>query len=284
VTFDIAADALRQALGQSDAPVVRTGAPHREGPRQRILCLSDLHAPFTRLDLLAHIFRHEAADVLVINGDTDDGYMTSRYPKRQHVPFVQSLGFAKAMVEEAARRYPTVLIIEGNHDGPRFERLLRASLPLDAIDAIRVMAGGTLSPIQAIVKDYPNVEVVGHYVAQGPFVGFFHQLGDVLFTHAHKFSSRPGNAVQAVDDHFQRFSKVLKIAPYRVLIQAHTHQLSWLPVGPDRLLVESGCLCQTMEYQLEDRLGGLPQRLGYVTLEMQGGRVDIGSVRTHWLE
>jgi hypothetical protein len=78
---------------------------------------------------------------------------------------------------------------------------------------------------------------------------------------------------------------MLRLPPdWRVVIQAHTHQLGMFPFSSDRLLVECGCLCQTPGYAVSARVGGRPQRRGYVTFDLVAGRCDVNSMRLQWLD
>jgi hypothetical protein len=76
----------------------------------------------------------------------------------------------------------------------------------------------------------------------------------------------------------------LGLKPWKVLIQAHTHQLGMFPWKADRVMVEGGCMSQTHGYQLQARIMGRPQRVGYVTLEQTKGVTDVNSIRLVWLD
>jgi hypothetical protein len=94
----------------------------------------------------------------------------------------------------------------------------------------------------------------------------------------------PGAALRGIEEWFADQDSTLGLDPWRVLIQAHTHQLGLFPWRADKLLVEGGCMCSTHSYQLQARIMGRPQRLGYVTLQQENGRTDINSVRPIWLD
>ena len=276
-----ARERLGLALGGSLAPIHAPVRP--KGKRERLLVFSDTHCPFTRLDLVARMLQEEDADRAIFVGDVDDLYAVSKYPKDVSTcPALKSLAASRALLERVAERYPAVDVIRGNHDA-RLEKHLRTRLEPDVLDALRLLAGGSLDPIRAITRDIPNIRMVGTDV-EDYHVRWFYQLGDVLFVHAEKFSNVPGAAVQAVHRWFARMQRQLGLKPFRVLVQAHTHQLSWIPVDADTLLLECGCLCATQSYQLGPKVAGLPQRQGYITLEMENGKAVIDSVRIRWFE
>ena len=95
----------------------------------------------------------------------------------------------------------------------------------------------------------------------------------------------PGAALRSVEEWFRDQHEVLSLAPWRVLLQAHTHQASAVYWASDKLMLETGCLCTTHGYQLQPKIGGRPQRRGYVTLTQSAeGVTDLNSVRFVWLD
>jgi hypothetical protein len=80
------------------------------------------------------------------------------------------------------------------------------------------------------------------------------------------------------------FDAVLGLNPWRILIQAHTHAGCVIPFKANKLLVECGCMCSVHGYQLQARIAGRPQRVGYVTLEQRNFQTEINSVRFVWLD
>ena len=279
MTLDAAREHLATALGGADRQVVAPIAV--SGDRERVVLVSDFHAPFTRLDVFARLCR-ERADRLVIMGDVDDGYAGSTYTKYERVPYTKSLAYAKALLERTAEAFPKVDIIEGNHD-LRLEKRLREQLDADIVDAIKVLARGSLSPLKAITENLPNVTLVGTKVEQFD-VRWFYQLCDLLVCHADKYSSVPGRTLTVLHKWFSSMRRQLGLKPFRVLAQAHTHQLTWVPLEADQLGLEVGCCCDVQEYMLAPACTGVPQRHGYVTLDMVKDKVEIESIRLHWLD
>ena len=68
-----------------------------------------------------------------------------------------------------------------------------------------------------------------------------------------------------------------------MLLQAHTHAGIVMPWKADRVMGETGCCCITHGYQMTARMGGRPQRQGYVTLTQHKGVTDLNSVHFRWL-
>jgi predicted phosphodiesterase len=268
------------ACSRSDYQGPATG---RASTTQTIAVCSDLHAPFQDMRAFAAFLeRTKGADLCIVAGDVQDHYAISRFLKYEAVPMSQELAAAQMIFEKLSETFPKVIVVSGNHDSPRFEKLLADRLPHEAIDIIRHLTGGTLSTIDVMVRQFPNVTAAKNRVAGRFDVNWYHQEGDLLVTHAEKFSVVPGSAMRSIESWLSDFEATLGLQPWRVVCQAHTHALGWFPWKADRLLVESGCLCMTHGYQLSARIGGRPQRLGWVTLEQSNGVTDLSSVRPRW--
>jgi hypothetical protein len=258
--------------------------PVRVG-RLKILVVPDLHAPFhDRAKLAAMLEREKDADVAVVMGDIGDGYAFSKYIKYEPVPYEHELAAITQILEQLSERFPSVVLIQGNHDAPRFERQLRDRLSQDMVAAIQVMTGGSLDPLEALcARRFPNVELASHAVGRHR-VKWMAQIGDAIFCHAEKYSRVPGSALRSIEEWFSDNERIVDLAPWRVICQAHTHQLAALPWRADKFLVECGCLATTPGYALTARIGGRPQRTGYVTMEQCDGVTDVNSIRLVWLD
>ncbi len=246
---------------------------------KRIVIATDFHAPFHDPWTVSELITREAkqTDLLIIGGDFTDSYSFSKFIKTERVGAEQEWAACDALLSHLSEHFTEIVCIEGNHD-MRLERHLRATLSPDVMFAIEQLTGGELDPFKAIAKKYRNVSFAGHRV--GRFnVGWFAQFGDLLVTHAEKFSIVPGSALRTIDAWFTNQDLALGLKPWRYIVQAHTHQLGWFPWKADRLLVESGCMCEIHGYMLHPRMGGLAQRRGYVKLEQTNGVTDYNSVK-----
>lgn len=284
--YDSAYEAWKTFIGKTKE---RYKGPKRKanGSTQRIVVISDLHIPFHEPAMVADVIAKEggSTDLLIINGDLQDFYSISRFTKYESIPVERELAEVQMVLERLSEAFPQVLIVEGNHDKPRFEKQLRMHLASDPdiIKVIEYLAGGNLSPIRLMAKALPNVRMAEHRV--GPHsIGWFAQVGDLIVCHAEKFSITPGAALRKIDEWLDDMRGHLVLDDWRVCIQAHTHQLSYFPWKSDRVLLEGGCLCSQHGYQLQPRIGGRPQRRGYVTLEQTNGITDINSIRLHWFD
>lgn len=247
--------------------------------RTKILVVPDIHAPFHNREAVAAMIERESdADIAMLMGDIGDSYSLSRFLKYEHVPYEEELASVTALMQTFSERFPLVRLIEGNHDGARVEKYLLERLSGDMVAAIRAMTGGTLSPIEALARRFPNIERVMPAAGRHR-LNWMTQIGDAIFMHAERFSRVPGSALRGIEEWLSDMEGTLELQPWRVVFQAHTHQMSHIFWHADKVLVEVGCLSSTHGYQVSPRMGGRPQRVGWVTLEMVNGAVDVNSIR-----
>lgn len=274
----------RRAIGMAKDRYVQHSHVFTNHERRKILVIPDLHAPFHEPEMFAAMLEREAdADHVICIGDLGDSYALSRFEKYERMPYREEWASVNLCMQEMASRFPSVEIVIGNHDA-RLERQLRQRLTEDMVDAIHLITGGILCPITAMAKRYPNVTIAKHETPSGKHVDWFTTIGDAWLGHPEKYSRVPGSAIRAVEEWISDNETALGLEPYRLVVMGHTHAMSWLPWRAGKLLVECGCLCTQQGYMLSPRVGGRPQRRGYVTFEQEKGRTDLNSVRMIWFD
>jgi hypothetical protein len=87
--------------------------------------------------------------------------------------------------------------------------------------------------------------------------------------------------LRAVEEWLADNESMLGLQRYKLVCLGHTHAYSQLYWRAGQMLIEVGCLCQTQGYMLKPKIGGRPQRRGYVTLVQHDGVTDLNSVRFH---
>lgn len=272
-----------------DAAIGRTRKASKPAERtkfsdKRIVIAGDFHAPFEHTEAVALLLAEtKGYDQIIINGDLQDFYSASRFVHKEHVPIEREMAAVDALLSHFSARYADVLIVDGNHDRPRFEKALRAQLSLELMHVIEYLTGGNLSAIKVAAKRYPNVRFAPIQVGRHS-MSWVAQEGDILCSHAEKYSKVPGAAMRVIEEWFSDQHESLGLKPWRVLVQAHTHQGNWFPWRADRLLVEGMCMSNVHGYQLDSKIAGRGQRLGYVTLTQRDGATNLRSVQPHWLD
>jgi predicted phosphodiesterase len=258
---------------------VQSKRAFKNNERQKILVVPDLHAPFHEAQMFADMLEREKdADKVICIGDLSDSYALSTYTHYRRVSFTEEWASVTLCMQALSERFPEVEIVIGNHDA-RLEKRLRERLSEDMVDAVRYLSGGILCPITALSKRYPNVKVAKHSVPNGDSVDWFTTLGDVWLGHPEKYSRTPGAALRFVDEWLADNEAALGLSRYRLIVMGHTHTYSQFLWRAGTMLIECGCLCQQQGYMLKPRIGGRPQRRGYVTFEQTDGVTDLNTVR-----
>jgi hypothetical protein len=284
-TYDEAWTQFAKALGMAKDRYAGPAKPRKASTRQRIVAAGDFHVPFHDRAAVAELIAREAGhtDVLFIGGDFGDAQSASIFTKYDHVPFTEELAETKACLDHLSEAFPKIVYLRGSNHMDRVEKRIRENLDKDLVDAILYMTGGHLSPDLVLAKRYPNVEIACWETPHGQRVPWLAVMGDVAFSHAEKYSVTPGFATRKVQEWLDDFSGTLGLPEIRAVVQFHTHAMSLLPWRSDGVLIEPGCLCTTHGYQLRSKIGGRPQRVGYVVFEMEDGRIDFDSITLRWV-
>jgi predicted phosphodiesterase len=260
-------------------PSVQKKGAFKNNERQKILVVPDVHAPFHEPQMLADMMALEGdADKVICIGDLSDSYALSTYTHYRRVSFTEEWASVTAVMQALSENFPDVSVVIGNHDA-RLEKRLRERLSEDMVDAVKYLSGGILCPITALARKFPNVNVARHDVPSGDSVDWFTTCGDAWLGHPEKYSRVPGAALRFVEDWLADNERTLGLDRYRLIVLGHTHTYSQFLWRSGTMLIECGCLAQQQGYMLKPRIGGRPQRRGYVTFEQVDGRTDLNSVR-----
>ena len=254
--------------------------------RKRILVIPDLHIPFHDPDMVASMLARESGnvDLAICIGDIGDAYSHSRYEKYESVPYSHEWAEVTLLMQTFSESFPEVKVIIGNHDA-RLRKAIASHLTVDMVEAISTMTGGTLCPITALAKQFPNITVAKHEVPNtGHSIDWLLVEGDALLAHPEKYSRVPGSALRFFQEWASDNSAAIGLDDIRLVVMGHTHTLAVFPWRSDSLLVECGCLCKTQGYMTGARIGGRPQRRGYIWFEQIDGVTDLNSVGWRWFD
>jgi len=260
--------------------------PRKKGKRQRILVIPDLHIPFHEPEMLADMIAREEGnvDVAIMIGDVGDAYSLSRYAKYESVPYDYEWAEVTNVMQTLSETFPEVRVIVGNHDA-RLRKAIAAHLNPDMVEAITTMTGGTLCPLTALARRYPNVSIANHPVPNSDItIDWLTVIGDALLAHPEKYSRVPGSALRAFEEWASDNSAAIGLDNIKLLVMGHTHTMAILPWRSSSLLVECGCLCRTQSYMTGARIGGRPQRRSYVWFEQENGITDMNSLGWRWFD
>lgn len=283
-TFDEAWELWRRCIGMTEDRLYEDVVPaQRPDPAfKKILVIPDLHVPFHEPWMLAEMMVRAAdADKVICIGDVGDAYALSRFTKYESMPYRDEWAAVNVVMQTLSECFPEVEIVLGNHD-VRLERQLRDRVSEDMVEAIKFMTGGILCPISAMAKRYPNVTIAKHTTPDGHHIDWFTTCGDAWLGHPEKYSRVPGSALRSVEEWLSDNELTLGLDKFSLIVMGHTHQFSMIPWRSHQLMVEVGCLCKQAGYMMSPRIGGRPQRRGYLTFEQTNGITDLNSVRFYW--
>jgi len=253
------------------------GLLNPEEKKTKIVCISDLHIPFHKEDLVLDILmKHKGADYLVVNGDLLDLYAVSVFTKHQNVPLLKEYAIALEYIKVFSKLYKNVILLDGNHER-RLHKYLSKAL------------NNTVVPMlsRPILERLANGEVYdnnGKLIGLTPFENVHYsrhcawmcQIGGAVFVHPEMFLGNSSTGVLRTVTKFDHKHRTQ--LDYEAVVMGHVHHLGKY-IRDGVLLIEQGCLCNSLEYEEEDPKGkyGL-QTLGYATLELDNkGHVDFNN-------
>lgn len=254
---------------------------HPVGKELRITAVGDVHVPAQDDEALAHIVREtkDVTDILVDCGDSADNYNFSRYEKykRTHSA-LDELTRLQAYYVNLAETYPEVHIMWGNHDARFIKWLVRLGVPPEALEYLEYCAPGiTTNPAARILDGIANVKIVQPIKKDFAEFPFIHQINDVVFSHAERFSKIPNKAVGDVIQWLMSFGLHAGIVkPFRMVVQAHTHQAGTTFNNFGIVGIENGCVTKLPDYAGDSkRLSERVPVIGYTRIYQNDGVTDL---------
>ena len=243
----------------------------------RILSISDAHVPF---HLPIDMFKSYSGrvDVLIFNGDIEDCFACSAFPRKFRASFDEEMVEArKYMVDVINMIAPKkVIITMGNHEY-RLGRHLTERL---SEDIMTIMPD---SPLELIVNHgfrvrdrlnktetyyAPLTEVFDIPIQYNG--DWFCKVGNVIFAHPLSYSSGMLKTAEKAVDYFLRVDRT-----FTGLVMAHTHKIGSYVQG-DIKLYEQGCVCDLDKLDYNNGKLVLPSQNGflYMCLDKEGNIID----------
>lgn len=242
---------------------------------------SDIHAPYENAEAVRWMVKRtfKKANRLIIGGDLADMFYFSKYQKfKKHFSAVEEMQRVQALLQMFSEAYDEVVILRGNHDDRYIKYLVRMGLDPEVLDVFQYLHGEyALHPIFVLTHGLKNVKVVESVNKDYASFGYLHQQGDAVISHAEKYSQVPNKAVGDVIMSLKSYHEPNGVVkPFKVVIQAHTHQAgkTWNDYGT--IGIENGCLALTPDYAGGSRT--LPRRasvVGYTELYQINGQSDF---------
>lgn len=266
----------RKALGWSKKPT----APRKRQPSSLTIVAGDLHAPFQHDRAIRNMIQRTAhrAERLIIAGDLADMFNMSNYAKfKRQYTALEEITRVQSLLQLFAESYPEVVVLRGNHDDRFIKNLQRMGMQPDLFEVFEYLHGEySLHPVYVLARAFKNVRIVDPIKLDNAEFAYLYQQGDAIVSHAESFSQIPNKAVGSVIQSLKSFHEPQGLVqPFKVVIQAHTHQAgkTWNDFGI--IGIENGCLCTTPDYAGQP--GRLPRRasvLGWTELHQENGVSD----------
>lgn len=266
--LDITPDQLRkQAVGYDEYDSWIHGD---NGIATKILSISDAHVPF---NLPISIFNDYAnkVDVLIFNGDTEDCWSCSSFPRRYRIGLNEEMILTRQyMIDVINLIHPKkVIVLIGNHEY-RLGRHLTDKLNDDILS---IMPD---TPLELIVnhgfrvKDRRNktetwyspiAEMFSEEGIEVEYLGaWYTMVGKTIFAHPLSYSSGMLKTTEKAVNFFLRENRT-----FDSIVLGHTHKLGYYVQGSIHMY-EQGCTCDLSKLDYNDGKLVIPGQNGFLYL------------------
>ena len=236
--------------------------------QRRIGIICDTHCPYENVSVMGAFVADGPYALVIHGGDLLDWYAVSSFVKRKHVDPKLEIQHGTWVLETLAGIANEVEVVSDNHSKRLLKAVMKANLP-DSLMEVLQWFEPEIDLFKLMVRDLPNVKVADPVeVVEG--VHFFGQYGDLVVGHADTSSKLKLRAAENLDTWLREWGETLGLAPWRVVAQAHSHQLGKAyGAGGHKAYLELGACCtlDAMTYALQGKVGYRPPVPAYTTLE-----------------
>ena len=275
--LDITPDQLRkQAVGYEEYDNWIHG---NYGIGTKILSISDAHVPF---NLPIDIFKEYShrVDILIFNGDTEDCWSCSSFPRRYRVGLDEEMVLTRQYMIDVINliRPRKVIVLMGNHEY-RLGRYLTDKLNMDLLN---IMPD---TPLELIVnhgfrvKDRRNKTETWYSPISDVFSDdgieieysgdWYTLINKTIFAHPLSYSSGMLKTAEKAANFFLR-----EIKDFDSIVLGHTHKIGYYVQGNIHMY-EQGCTCDLKQLDYNDGKLVIPGQNGflYVCQDVNGNLI-----------
>jgi predicted phosphodiesterase len=240
---------------------------------------ADLHEQYTDEVLMNDSLQHKDAGTAIVAGDISDFYSKSRFRKTKNVDYRIEVLETFKRLEWLATHYKRVKILLGNHDNRPEKKIqelfsIAGEMDLKAINTER-------SLLARLAAYFDNIELVNTKVRNHNYeieLTHIHQEGDAIITHGELSLKQSSAIMERVSNYLHMWNNVLKLSPYRVIMQAHNHR-AYKSIEGNELWMLVPCGMETVsigsEYIFAPKMYGKPPVKGYAILYQENGMTDF---------
>jgi len=282
LSYDALVEEWNEWLGRT---VLKAELDYQElsGNSRRIGIICDTHCPYENLSVMAAFIADGPYDLVIHGGDLLDWYAVSSFVRRKHVDPKLEIQHGTWVLEALSSIATEVEAVSDNHSRRLLKAVSKANLPTGLMELLQWFAP-ELDLFKLMTEDLPNVRIANPVEVVGG-VHFFGQYGDLIVGHADTASKLKLRAAENLDMWLCDWQKPLGLSPWRVVAQAHTHQLGVAyGAGGHKAYIELGSCCtlEAMGYALQGKVGYRPPIPAYTTLEQNmtkdGWKTDFNSI------
>ena len=236
-----------------------------------VLAITDLHIPYTRwkdvFRALEYTLSLKGPKIVVLGGDNLDLKWFSRFTELKENPrftdddVPEDIAMLKDLTDALTEIFDELIIIRGNHDLRLLKGLIRY-LPQQWVTYLQPFIN-----LYEFAENKPKTILVNDWWVR---------IGELIVSHYEGASVIPGRSGQWAKDYFEQR---LKNAPFKVLMQAHTHKQSKI-FHRGFLCIETGMLCKVPDYARSGRYHYSKHDktyFGFGKAKLKNGKVLINS-------
>ncbi len=266
------AEAARKSLTEPKIKTTRKPIYKSTESVERYLHLSDLHIPF-QIDEISEVIDEYANKNfnLIINGDFLDCHDISTFPKSKAVGLNNEVKMAADLLSDWSTKFKKIYLVSGNHEKRMASYIRKRISP----EVVQLVEDDILAYIVNSLK-LPNL-----IYNPGDTTNWYVQIDNVVCCHPDDYKGSTTGMLQTATHalgYFETYNKNVD-----VVILGHTHHLG-IGVFKNKVVAESGCLCQPQDYAASGRLNYKPQANGYIEFTSRNGKVSFNDVRLRFID
>jgi len=286
--------ALKEEWGSEETPFAKyleryeklIGAPEKrkvptettKTDRYEAIIFSDPHLPDVRMKLLDKLVQRFAGLPCIIAGDISNFDEYSKYSNLSwHSYTLEDWCAANdAFFDIVSKHFPDTTITLGNHDNRLITNALRKAGKDYAWMSYQFL-------LWAYEKRH-GIKVIRNRIQKEngqeiPGLHFYLQIGDCVIGHVERSGKAASKGAELAHDFYFSWQDVLGLAPFRVILQAHTHKTNYSRHSlTGAHLYEIGALADLQNYALQTQRFSRIQA-GAFHLVQQSGHTLINESR-----
>lgn len=275
--FDISMhpESIRYWITRKDKPKMTQVEKLEQAGVEKVLVLSDLHAPYHREDILDIVDKHkDEINMIILNGDIIDAKPISKFVELGRGSLIDEMASTHELLHQIDELTPNIrkVMTIGNHENRMSKYMASKTSELNDLHTDNIL--------REIVEGFKKVDhEKGQVTYYSPLPNYevldtwYYNYNGMICCHPISFSKIPARTAYNAVEYFVRNG-----VDFDVCLVAHTHHLGWCK-NLGKVTVETGCLCKPMDYASTGKLGYVPQDCGYHLAVFKDGKYDVNESR-----